>query len=211
MDAAMGSYLIAGSTYAFAAAIQPGPFQAYLISRTLTNGFWQTLPAVFAPILSDLPIVCLVLFLLRRIPQLFIDFLQVAGGLLLLYLAAGAFGSYRHYRQIIPAGDGSVRQTVLKAALVNLLNPNPYLSWALILGPLLLKAWNQSPLDGVVFLGAFYGVMALAAATILLLFSSARSLGVRITRTLFGLSAAALGLFGIYQLWAGATAISRRL
>jgi hypothetical protein len=31
----MATYLILGATYAFAAAVQPGPFQAYLISQPL--------------------------------------------------------------------------------------------------------------------------------------------------------------------------------
>jgi threonine/homoserine/homoserine lactone efflux protein len=51
----MLSYLTPGITYAFAAAVQPGPFQAYLISLTLVTGWRRTLPAVFAPLLSDIP------------------------------------------------------------------------------------------------------------------------------------------------------------
>jgi threonine/homoserine/homoserine lactone efflux protein len=51
----MLGYLTIGVTYAFAAAVQPGPFQAYLISLTLVNGWRRTLPAVLAPLLSDFP------------------------------------------------------------------------------------------------------------------------------------------------------------
>ena len=39
-------YLMIGATYAFAAAVQPGPFQACLISSTMANGLGHTLPAV---------------------------------------------------------------------------------------------------------------------------------------------------------------------
>ena len=35
----MLSYLIFGITYAFAAAVQPGPFQTYIISQTLNRGW----------------------------------------------------------------------------------------------------------------------------------------------------------------------------
>jgi threonine/homoserine/homoserine lactone efflux protein len=32
-------YLLQGITYGFAAAVQPGPLQTYLISQTLRNGW----------------------------------------------------------------------------------------------------------------------------------------------------------------------------
>ncbi len=42
-------YLFFGITYALAAAIQPGPFQTFIISKTLETGWKKTLPAAFAP------------------------------------------------------------------------------------------------------------------------------------------------------------------
>ena len=62
------SYLIIGATYAFAAAVQAGPLQAYLIFHTLANGWRRTFPALFAPIFSDIPIICLALFVLTHVP-----------------------------------------------------------------------------------------------------------------------------------------------
>ena len=64
----MLGYLILGITYAFTAAVQPGPFQTYLISQTLSNGWRSTLPAAIAPLLSDGPIIILVLLVLSRMP-----------------------------------------------------------------------------------------------------------------------------------------------
>lgn len=46
----MTTYLILGITYAFAAAMQPGPFQTYVIAQTLSRGWKRTLPAAFAPL-----------------------------------------------------------------------------------------------------------------------------------------------------------------
>ncbi len=201
----MTFYLMIGVTYAFAAAMQPGPFQAYLISSTMVNGLRRTFPAVFAPILSDIPIVCLVLLVLAQVPPLFVHVLQLAGGLFLLYLATGALKAYRNYRHALTAHPSHVRQTVLKAVLVNLLNPNPYLSWALIMGPLLLKAWRQTPADGITLVAAFYLTMVLVTAVILVLFAGARSLGPCVARALVGISALALACFGLYQAWTGST------
>jgi hypothetical protein len=53
--------------------------------------------------------------------------------------------------------------------------------------------------------------MILATAAILVLFAAARSLGSRVARALVGISALALGVFGLYQLWSGSTALMRLL
>jgi threonine/homoserine/homoserine lactone efflux protein len=97
----------------------------------------------------------------------------------------------------------SKRQTVLRAALVNVLNPNPYISWSLVLGPLLLKGWREAPAHGVALLAGFYGTMVLSLAGTIALFAAARNLGPRVTRVLVGLSAVALAGFGCYLLWSG--------
>ncbi len=207
----MTFYLMIGATYAFAAAVQPGPFQAYLISSTMINGLRRTLPAVCAPILSDIPIVCLVLLVLTQVPPLLVHVLQFAGGLFLIYLAVGALKAYRNYRHALTSPPAPIRRTVLKAVLVNLLNPNPYLSWALILGPLLLKAWHQAPADGIALVTAFYLTMVFATAVVLVPFAAAGSLGPRVARMLVGVSGIALALFGLYQSWSGSTALIRWL
>jgi len=204
---AMWPYLVFGSTYAFAAAVQPGQYQAYLISRAIANGWRSTLPAVLAPVLSDVPVVALVLFALTRVPPLFVHLLRFAGGVFLLYLAAQALQACRTYRQSPSASPVPAHRTLLEAAVVNLLNPNPYLGWALIMGPLLLQAWRESPAAGIALVVAFYLTMVAASTAIVLLFAMARSLGPRVARSLLGLSGVALTVFGVYQIWAGASAL----
>jgi threonine/homoserine/homoserine lactone efflux protein len=202
----MPSYVLLGATYAFAAAVQPGPFQAYLVSSTLTRGWRRTIPAVFAPLLSDIPIVSLVLLLLTHVPPFVLNGLRLAGGLYLLYLAACAFAAYRRYEPPSSSQPASTARTVLEAALVNLLNPNPYLSWSLILGPLLLDAWRAAPAYGIGLLASFYATMITSTALILLPFACARAFGPRIVRAMVGVSALALAAFGLYQVWAGGAA-----
>jgi threonine/homoserine/homoserine lactone efflux protein len=200
-------YLVFGLTFGFAAAIQPGPFQTFLISRSLNNGWRSTLPAAFAPLLSDIPIVLLVLLLLSRVPPWMQNFLYLAGGLFLLYLAYGAFRSFRQFKgyQTITAESG--RQNLFKAAFVNLLNPNPYLEWSLVMGPLLLKGWRETPGNGVALVGGFYLAIIVICVGIILLFASIRRLGVKVSRALIGVSAIALAGFGLYQLWLGASGL----
>ncbi len=198
----MFHYVILGITFAFAAVVQPGPFQTYLVSQSLSRGWRRTLPAAFAPLISDGPIILLVLLILVNIPPSLVDLLRLAGGIFLLYLAYGAWKTWRDFdrREAAKPSEG---QTLLKAALVNLLNPNPYLAWSLVMGPLLLEGWRQTPLNGIGLLLGFYLTMILGSAAIILLFAAARGLGPRLNRLLIGLSAIALAIFAVYELWTG--------
>jgi threonine/homoserine/homoserine lactone efflux protein len=201
------SYLTLGATYAFAAAVQPGPYQAYLVSQALSHGWRSTLPAALAPILSDAPIIAVVLLALSQVPPRVGMALRAAGGLFLLYLAWRAFRRWQGYRAALEDRVHTARRSLLSAAMVNLLNPNPWLGWSLVLGPLLLESWRAAPLDGVALLVAFYGTMVAASAGIIVLFARARRFGPRVARALVGVSAVALACFGGFQtlsalLWA---------
>ena len=199
----MNYYLIFGITYAFAAAAQPGPFQTYIISQTLNNGWKSTLPATFAPIISDIPIFILIMFILRNVPNWFEHVLQTGGGLFLLFLAYSAYKSWKNFDPEQAVSARTTRQTLIKAATVNILNPNPYIGWSLIMGPLFLKAWREGPAYAVGLVGSFYLTMIIVTIGIIFLFAFARNLGPRVNRGMVGLSVVGLLLFGLYQLWLG--------
>jgi len=198
-------FLIQGATLGFAAAAQPGPFQTYLISRALDDGWRRALPVSLAPLISDGPIIVLVLVVLGQVPVWFQHLLQIVGGLFLLYLAFGALKSWREYETKVVT-PGSVRMGVLKAAMVNILNPNPWLGWSLVMGPLLLKGWSEAPSHGLALLLGFYMTIILGAMIIVVIFSGAKNLGPRLVRPLIGISGIGLALLGIFQVWQGATA-----
>jgi threonine/homoserine/homoserine lactone efflux protein len=200
-------YLILGITFGFAAAIQPGPFQTFLISRTLQQGWRHTLPAAFAPLLSDLPVVALALLILTRLPVWIENFLHLAGGLFVIYLAWGAYRSFKTYnsQQTVPTQSRS--QNFFKAVFVNLLNPNPYLEWSLVMGPLLLKGWREAHASGIALIVGFYAAVVITCSAIILMFAGIGKAVPKINRILIGISAAALLCFGVYQLWLGANGI----
>jgi threonine/homoserine/homoserine lactone efflux protein len=198
----MMNYIVIGIVYAFASVVQPGPFQAYLFSQSLTNGWRKTIPLVFAPLMTDGPIIILVLFVLTKIPHQFLQILQCFGGVFLFYLAYNAYITWRTFNQNnnrIVSG----KQNVFKAVLVNFLNPNPYLGWSLVMGPLLIKAWKEYPLHGIGFLAGFYSTMIICTIAMIILFASARNFGPRVNRISIGISVIALAAFGFYQLWSG--------
>jgi threonine/homoserine/homoserine lactone efflux protein len=197
-------YLMQGLGYGFAAAVQPGPFQTYVISQSLRQGWRNTLPASLAPLISDGPIILLALVVLSRFPAAWERVLYVAGGVYVLYLALGAFRAWRLYDTTGPRPEPvSGRQGVMKAALMNALSPGPYLYWGLVTGPLLFAGWCEAPARGLAFLAGFYGAMIASLVALIVVFSTARRLGPIVTRALVGLSALALLGFGILQLVRG--------
>jgi len=203
----MWVYLIQGIGYGFAAASQPGPFQTYLISQSVTRGWKRTLPAALAPLVSDGPIILLCLLVLSQVPAWLQRFLYIAGGLFILYLAYGTFKSWKNFHLQTSQPESAGNQSVLKAALTNVLNPNPYIYWTLVTGPILIKGWRETPVNGIGFLAGFYLTMISSLAAIILVFGLASRFGLKVSRILLGISALALFCFGLYQLWLGMMAV----
>ncbi|HTX90079.1 MAG TPA: LysE family transporter [Anaerolineales bacterium] len=195
-------YFLQGLTFGFAAAVQPGPFQTYLISQTISRGWRRTLPAVLAPLLSDGPILALVLLVLSRVPENVVQILRLAGGAFVIYLAVGAFKTWRSFSGQ-PAAARSGPNSLFQAAFVNLLSPNPYLFWSLVGGPILLAGWRINPFNSVVMLLGFYLVMIGSTAVGVVLLGTTGRLGPKVNRLLLGISALALFCLGIYQIWLG--------
>lgn len=195
-------YLFIGSGFAFAAAIQPGPLQAFLLSSVAKHGWRRTLPAAFSPLLSDGPIVAFMLLVLKHVPEAMGSLLRVAGGTLLFYFA---WSSYRQWQQQATTGSKNRTEprTILQAATVNILNPNPYLAWSLILGPAVLTAWRQNPVNAIVLITTFYSVMVTVLALTIILFGTTRFLGPTGRRDLILVAALILAALGVYQLATG--------
>jgi threonine/homoserine/homoserine lactone efflux protein len=194
-------YLLQGITLGLSAAATPGPFQAFVIGQALKNGWRRTLPAAFAPLLSDGPVILLMVLLLTSLPTGVLRAIQIAGGVYVLYLAWNALMAYRHFQTSVPA-DGSGK-TILQAAGMTLLSPGLYIYWSMLAGPILVRGWRESPSHGVVFLLGFYVAMVSAMMLLIVLFGAARQLGPRANRALLGFSALALFGFGLYQLGRG--------
>ena len=73
------------------------------------------MPAVLAPLLSDGPIIVLVLIVLSRVPPWWIQLLRFAGGFFILYLAAGALRFWRH-PEAVAVSDHPDRRGVFRRA-----------------------------------------------------------------------------------------------
>ena len=196
-------YILQGIGLGFAAAVQPGPFQTYMISQTLTKGWRRSLLIAFSPFISDGPIIILCLFVLNQLPLWLQRFLYITGGLFVLYLAYGAYKSWKYFASNEYLTESETQRSILKGALMIIISPGPYIYWSLVTGPMLLRAWRESPLLGVGFLSGFYVTVTLGLIALILIFGMARELGPKVNRILLGISAIALFCFGLYQLWLG--------
>ena len=196
----MLKYILIGSGFAFAAAAQPGPLQAFYLSRVASSGWRRTLPASLAPLISDGPIAVLILLVLHRLPDGFEGFLKAAGGILLLYFAARTFLEWRRGQGGAPIETHSAPRTLFQAVAVNLVNPGPYLGWSLVLGPLAIEAWQQTPVNAVALIVAFYVTMVLSLALFILLLGTTSFLGPKGRRGLLLASSVALAALGVFQL-----------
>jgi len=196
-------YLLLGAGFAFAAAVQPGPLQAFLLSSVAQRGWQRTLPASFAPLLSDGPIALLVLFVINRLPAGWNHILQATGGLFLIYLAWAGYRQWQEQATPTPEQNDAAPRTLIQAATVNILNPNPYLGWSLVLGPAVLAAWHQEPLAALALILAFYTSMVFVLAATIIIFGTTRFLTPAGRRVLVLISAILLALLGIYTLAVG--------
>ena len=198
-------YPLKGVALGLSAAASPGPFQAYLLSQSMAAGWRRTWPAAFAPLLSDGPVIALVVLVLAQVPPAFLRVLQVAGGVFLLYLAIGAIQRVRVNApaSMSASAPASAQRGLLKATLTNLLGPGPYLFWSTVGGPTLVEAWAQSPAFSVAFLLGFYGATVIALLAFIGLFTASARIGPAFTRILGAASALALVGFGVYQIVSG--------
>ena len=192
-------YLLQGIGFGFAAASQPGPFQTYLISQSISRGWRRTLPSALAPLLSDGPIIALCLLVLSQVPVWMEQVLYGVSGVFILYLAWGALRAWRAppVPEVLEVDAGL---PMGKAVVMNVLSPGPYIFWTLVTGPILVAGWRESPTYGLSFIGGFYLMLVGGLATIVLVFGLAARFGEGIKHTMLGVSAFALLVFGLHQL-----------
>lgn len=185
----MIAYLLQGAALGFSAAVSPGPFIAYLIAQ--------------APLISDGPIIVLMLLVLTRFPDALLRVIQIAGALFVIYLAWKSFLAYRAFQPAQVTGGAEVRQSVFQAAAMNFLSPGPYIFWSSVSGPVLVQGWKESPAMAAAFLLGFYGLLVGGLVVLVVVFGTARRLGPAVNRAMLGISSLVLFAFGVIQLVRG--------
>lgn len=194
------SLLIQGSALGVTAGATPGTLQTYLITETLSGGWRRSLPLIFVPLLSDTPVVILTTFILAQMPNIVLRIISFTGGIFVWYLSWGLWNQWRRNNPKIdtetPSTATAPPSNFWKAVLMNLLNPNPYIFWTFVIGPLLISAIEQSWWHALAFLIGFYGVFMATMIGFIIIFHQTRRLGAGVIRTIQLMSIVILIIFG---------------
>ena len=117
-----------GAALGLAAAAAPGPLQAYLLAQSARNGAARTLPVVLVPLVTDPPLIAVVLAALAQVPAGFLRALGIGGGAVVLWLGVAALRAAQGPAAADPARPRPVG--FVRGLLVNITNPNAWLWWS---------------------------------------------------------------------------------
>jgi threonine/homoserine/homoserine lactone efflux protein len=168
----MVTFLIAGMVFGLSAGFSPGPLLTLVISQTLKHGVKEGTRVALAPLVTDLPIILIALFVLKGLKDshALLSFVSMAGALFVFYLAYESLQA----GELEPDVRKVEPRSLSKGAIVNALNPHPYLFWFTVGGPMLIKAWRESPAAATLFIAGFYVCLVGAKIALTLLIGKSR-------------------------------------
>lgn len=153
------------------AGFSPGPLLTLVLTETLQHNIRAGIKIAVSPVLTDLPIILLSLFLLSRVSHsdLILGLISIAGGCFILHMGIETIKV-----KSIPKGSLKKREnSLLKGVIANLLSPHPYLFWITVGGPTISSAMNRGVHAAIGFVAAFY--LLLIGSKISLAFITAKS------------------------------------
>ena len=206
MDSAL-AFLASGVVFGLGAGFAPGPLLALVLAESVRHGTAGGVQVAVSPLVTDPPIILLSLLLFTRIaePGPILGVVSLAGGGVLLYLAAGTLAPLPAPAAGRPSGARARRfGSLARGVAANLVNPHPYLFWLVVGAPTLAQARAAGGLAAVGFVAGMYS--CLVGAKVLTAVAAGRGrvrLGSRYQRPALRLLAAALALLGIRSLWEG--------
>lgn len=166
-------FLISGVLFGLAAGILPGPLLTLVISETVRHNKKAGILVASAPVLTDVPIILLSVFVLAKLSDfhLLLGLLSVGGALFIAYLA---------YESITIKGvelnlDNIKTQSLRKGVITNFLSPHPYMFWVAVGAPIVLKAYKINSLSVIFFLLGFYLLLVGSKVIVALLVDRSKS------------------------------------
>jgi threonine/homoserine/homoserine lactone efflux protein len=170
----MMAYLLQGIVLGFAAGISPGPMLGLVISQTLRGGWRAGSLVALAPLVTDIPIIVLIVFIFGQLPLAALNWLSLLGGAFVIYLGIESIHTAGSVVKI-DTKEGS-SHVFLRAVTTNFLNPHPYLFWATVGSALLLQSYaTRGIAASAAFLIAMYALLVGTKLMIALLVSSSRN------------------------------------
>ena len=164
---------IAGITLGIVEGLKPGPLLTTVIKETLTNGFRGGIRAASAPFFTDGPLILFSIFMagwLANQPLIFCG-IAVVGAIFLTRMGMECFNPEIPN---IDHTDVDLTQSLKKGIITNLLNPNAYIFWLLIGGPLMATVAASEPIAPFAYAISFLVSIVLVKITIAYFFSKAQ-------------------------------------
>lgn len=150
----MLSALFVGVMFGLSAGFAPGPLLTLVITQTLRHNTREGVKVAAAPIITDVPIILLSFYVLNELSNRgpILGVVAAVGGLYVLYLAYETI-------KIRPVKVNTPQiqpKSLRKGAVVNALNPHPYLFWATVGVPFILKVQQSDSIYPWLFIFSFY-------------------------------------------------------
>ncbi len=137
--------------------LSPGPLLTLVVAESFQKGFRSGAAVAVAPLITDAPVILLMLWLAHMLSSVeaVIGVLYMLGACYIAYLSVALF----RFKGVEIDASSGVRASFMKGAVVNLLNPAPYVFWLTIGAPLLVQSREISWMAVVAFLAVFYGLL----------------------------------------------------
>jgi len=150
----MTDFLTIGIILGISAGCAPGPLLMLVISETLQHGIRSGIKVALAPVISDLPIILLTVYIVSKLAgfQTGLGVISLAGGLFILLSGCSCLRT----QPVTAAIATEQPRSLLKGLAVNVLNPHPYLFWISVGTPLMSKALTAGIPALCGFLAGFY-------------------------------------------------------
>lgn len=167
------TFTITGIVFGLTAGISPGPLLTLVITETLTHGRKEGIKVAIAPLLTDIPIILVTIFILSKLDDSdsILGVISLLGGLFIIYLGITSFKAKEIEIDTKTIKPKSIRRGII----VNILNPHPYLFWLTVGVPLLFKSYNISPGTALAFIISFYTFLVGSKISVAILVHKSRN------------------------------------
>lgn len=195
-------FLTAGSLLGLSAGISPGPLLTLVMTQTLKYNRREGIKVALSPLVTDLPIIGMTLVVISKISQsdTILGMISLAGAIFVAFLG---------YESITSKGFSAgqpdiVSKSLRKGIIANFLSPHPYLFWATVGAPYVLKAHVQGLLYAILFLGSFYFFLVGSKISVALLVArSKKFMREKTYRIIMWILGIALFVFSLMLLYEG--------
>jgi len=134
----------------------PGPYTTMVAGTALERGFRAGFRLAAVPLVTDIVPMLLTALLLERLSWTALTLLGIAGGVIVS--GVGVRFLRRHSRDPeLSDFDRGQSASFGHAALSVFLSPAPWLFWLIVASPMLLRSWDRSWAEGVLFVVLLFG------------------------------------------------------